>query len=131
MHLLHELIEHTAPRIGSTPGNHNLRHGEEAQMFMLGYEYTFCADCIEGVLGNVCLNCGGRFVARPIRPSKTGRLTPSEAIGSYSAIVAGRHSSYLRLLLTQSAPRPTECGHQKLKSRRNPTVIQVGSRFIT
>jgi uncharacterized protein len=46
-------------------------------MFILGYEYTFCADCVEGVLGNVCPNCGN-FVARPIRPSKTGRVTPSE-----------------------------------------------------
>jgi uncharacterized protein len=32
------------------------------------YECTFCADCVETVLGNVCPNCGGGFVARPIRP---------------------------------------------------------------
>ena len=34
------------------------------------YECTFCADCVERVLGNVCPNCGGGFVPRPIRPSK-------------------------------------------------------------
>ncbi len=34
------------------------------------YECTFCADCVEHVLGNVCPNCGGGFVPRPIRPSK-------------------------------------------------------------
>jgi hypothetical protein len=33
------------------------------------YECTFCADCVEQVLLNVCPNCGGGFVARPIRPS--------------------------------------------------------------
>ena len=34
------------------------------------YECTFCARCVENVLGNVCPNCGGAFVPRPIRPSK-------------------------------------------------------------
>jgi hypothetical protein len=32
------------------------------------YECTFCADCVERHLRNVCPNCGGGFVARPIRP---------------------------------------------------------------
>jgi hypothetical protein len=34
------------------------------------YECTFCAACVETVLENVCPNCGGGFVPRPIRPSK-------------------------------------------------------------
>jgi uncharacterized protein len=34
------------------------------------YECTFCAQCADGVLGNVCPNCGGGFVQRPVRPSK-------------------------------------------------------------
>jgi len=33
------------------------------------YECTFCATCVERVIGNVCPNCGGGFVPRPIRPS--------------------------------------------------------------
>ena len=32
------------------------------------YECTFCADCVEGRLQDVCPNCGGGFVPRPIRP---------------------------------------------------------------
>ncbi len=32
------------------------------------YECTFCADCVDGPLGGTCPNCGGEFVARPIRP---------------------------------------------------------------
>jgi hypothetical protein len=32
------------------------------------YECTFCASCVEGVLENVCPNCGGGFVPRPVRP---------------------------------------------------------------
>jgi hypothetical protein len=33
------------------------------------YECTFCATCVEDTLGNVCPNCGGGFVPRPVRPS--------------------------------------------------------------
>jgi hypothetical protein len=34
------------------------------------YECTFCAACVDTVLFNVCPNCGGGFVPRPIRPSR-------------------------------------------------------------
>lgn len=37
------------------------------------YECTFCSDCVETVLHNVCPNCGGGFSLRPIRPSKARR----------------------------------------------------------
>lgn len=33
------------------------------------YECTFCADCVDTILSNVCPNCGGGFVPRPIRPA--------------------------------------------------------------
>lgn len=33
------------------------------------YECTFCTDCVDRILQNVCPNCGGGFVPRPIRPS--------------------------------------------------------------
>jgi len=34
------------------------------------YECTFCAACVDRVLRNVCPNCGGGFVPRPIRPAR-------------------------------------------------------------
>ncbi|VIO67281.1 DUF1272 domain-containing protein [Bradyrhizobium ivorense] len=37
------------------------------------YECTFCAECAEQKLGNVCPNCGGGFAPRPIRPAKAWR----------------------------------------------------------
>jgi len=37
------------------------------------YECTFCADCVETRLHNVCPNCGGGFAQRPIRPSREWR----------------------------------------------------------
>jgi len=33
------------------------------------YECTFCADCVDQRLSNVCPNCGGGFAPRPIRPA--------------------------------------------------------------
>lgn len=39
------------------------------------YECTFCRDCVETKLANVCPNCGGGFWSRPIRPAMSWRLT--------------------------------------------------------
>jgi uncharacterized protein len=35
------------------------------------FECTFCEACVGGPLLGVCPNCGGGFVARPIRPAHT------------------------------------------------------------
>lgn len=37
------------------------------------FECTFCKDCVENLLFNVCPNCGGGFEKRPTRPA--GLLT--------------------------------------------------------
>ncbi len=37
------------------------------------YECTFCVECVETKLLNVCPNCGGGFAPRPIRPKKEWR----------------------------------------------------------
>ncbi|NNC38044.1 MAG: DUF1272 domain-containing protein [Acidimicrobiales bacterium] len=37
------------------------------------YECTFCANCVETILENVCPNCGGGFTPRPKRPAKSWR----------------------------------------------------------
>jgi hypothetical protein len=37
------------------------------------FECTFCADCVDTVLGNVCPNCGGGFMPRPVRPARNWR----------------------------------------------------------
>ncbi|WP_076719566.1 DUF1272 domain-containing protein [Motiliproteus sp. MSK22-1] len=34
------------------------------------FECTFCRNCVEKHLSNVCPNCGGGFTLRPIRPSR-------------------------------------------------------------
>ena len=41
-----------------------------AEARICSYECTFCASCVDGVLANVCPNCGGGFAQRPVRPSQ-------------------------------------------------------------
>jgi hypothetical protein len=43
---------------------------ESAEARICSYECTFCAGCVERVLANVCPNCGGGFVPRPVRPAR-------------------------------------------------------------
>jgi hypothetical protein len=57
------------------------------------YECTFCADCVDTRLFNVCPNCGGGFAPRPIRPATEWRPGLS---------VAGRPPSDRRVHLSFS-----------------------------
>jgi hypothetical protein len=43
---------------------------ESAEAWICSYECTFCGDCVENVLRNVCPNCGGGFMPRPVRPAR-------------------------------------------------------------
>ena len=52
-------------------------HATDARI--CSYECTFCAECVETKLRNVCPNCGGGFVPRPIRPATAWRIGVSVA----------------------------------------------------
>jgi uncharacterized protein len=39
-----------------------------AEAMICSFECTFCRDCVENILKNICPNCGGGFETRPIRP---------------------------------------------------------------
>jgi len=41
---------------------------DAADAMICTYECTFCAACVETVLGGRCPNCGGTFAPRPVRP---------------------------------------------------------------
>jgi len=58
------------------------------------YECTFCADCVEQILENVCPNCGGGFTVRPVRPSTEHRAGTS--IDRQPASNKRVHTSYSR-----------------------------------
>ena len=68
------------------------------------YECTFCATCVETVLDNVCPNCGGGFVPRPIRPSRNWK---GDNFLGKDPRAPRSGSSPLIQQLTQSSPRPS------------------------
>ena len=54
------------------------------------YECTFCSTCVDQVLMNVCPNCGGGFVPRPIRPKQNWRNDNYLSSDPASAVVRHR-----------------------------------------
>jgi uncharacterized protein len=58
------------------------------------YECTFCTDCVENVLSDVCPNCGGGFSPRPIRPVVERRA--GVCLGKYPASTQRFHMNYSR-----------------------------------
>jgi hypothetical protein len=67
------------------------------------YECTFCADCVETLLHNVCPNCGGGFVPRPIRPKSERR--PGVSLGNQPASAQRVHLKYDRADIAAFAAR--------------------------
>ena len=67
------------------------------------YECTFCADCVETKLHNVCPNCGGGFERRPIRPATEWRpgLSVAKRLPSSKRV----HLSYSREEVAAHAQR--------------------------
>lgn len=55
-------------------------------------ECTWCADCADKVLQNVCPNCGGELVRRPIRPMHEYRQ--GEGLGLNPAGTVRRHTRH-------------------------------------
>jgi hypothetical protein len=53
------------------------------------FECTFCADCVDAVLANVCPNCGGGFVPRPVRPARDWK--GGNYLGKYPASTSPKH----------------------------------------
>jgi hypothetical protein len=50
---------------------------ESTEAMICSFECTYCEDCVNAILYNVCPNCGGGFEKRPIRPK--GKLQKSPA----------------------------------------------------
>ena len=60
--------------------------------YICSYECTFCGDCVQDHLHNVCPNCGGGFVPRPIRPATEWR--PGLSLAKRPASTKRVHLSY-------------------------------------
>ena len=75
------------------------------------FECTFCADCAQAVLGNVCPNCGGGFVPRPVRPARNWK--GDNCLATYPASRAVKHrpadpAAHARLRAAVGTLRPEQ-----------------------
>jgi uncharacterized protein len=67
------------------------------------FECTFCAECVESVLLDVCPNCGGGFAPRPIRPAREWR--PGLSLATRPASSVRVHASYSREEIAEFSAR--------------------------
>ena len=63
--------------------------GQDGDARICSYECTFCETCVEDILHDVCPNCGGGFVARPVRPSRYWK--DGNFLGNHPAGTRVRH----------------------------------------
>ncbi len=62
------------------------------------FECTFCADCANELLKNVCPNCGGGFTARPARPKKYLDKYPPKSEAVFKPVDLEKHATLYKLL---------------------------------
>lgn len=68
------------------------------------YECTFCQQCVDNALENVCPNCGGGFTQRPIRPRNTYRektsieFQPASTVRVNSKYTKGEMSNFCQMI---------------------------------
>jgi len=55
------------------------------------FECTYCKNCVENILQNICPNCGGNFVDRPVRPKHLLEKYPVSDKIIFKPIDLGKH----------------------------------------
>ena len=65
---------------------------ESSEALICAYECTFCKDCVDGILFNVCPNCGGGFESRPTRPKEELLKNPTRKDIVFKPVVKNRFS---------------------------------------
>jgi len=73
---------------------------ESLEARICSFECTFCATCVELVIGNVCPNCGGGFAPRPVRPVRAWRNGnylgdfPARTVVKHKPVDAATHARF-------------------------------------
>jgi uncharacterized protein len=73
---------------------------DAADARICSFECTFCVGCVEGVLANVCPNCGGGFEKRPVRPATNWKNNnclsgyPASVTVKYRPVDAAAHTQF-------------------------------------
>ena len=75
---------------------------DSTEAMICTFECTFCRSCVENVIFNVCPNCGGGFMPRPVRPrvnfnddNYLGKYPASEKI-RHRPVDVGKHREFIK-----------------------------------
>ena len=60
---------------------------ESIEAMICSFECTFCKDCVENILHNICPNCSGGFEKRPIRPDSMLEKYPVQDVEIHKPII--------------------------------------------
>ena len=91
------------------------------------YECTFCVNCVEQVLKNVCPNCGGGFEPRPVRPAIAHR--PGVGLQFHPASTVRIHAKYTATEVPE-AVAPAEPGFLALAGNRGVVKSALKIAFV-
>ena len=58
---------------------HKLLPHDSSEAMICTFECTYCVECVESVLQQICPNCGGGFEKRPVRPKNLLEKYPVSA----------------------------------------------------
>lgn len=78
---------------------------DSSEARICSYECTFCAQCVDEVLKNVCPNCGGGFAPRPVRPSVNWKgdnylgKDPASTVIKHRPVDAAKHAEFLAKIM--------------------------------
>jgi uncharacterized protein len=75
------------------------------------FECTFCATCAAEELGDVCPNCAGELVARPVRPAELLGTAPASTERLHAPVDLAAHRA-------RRAERPVDGDHPGVVLRR-------------
>ena len=72
------------------------------------YECTFCSDCATAVLQNVCPNCGGELLRRPVRPREKLTSAPASTQRVFNPVQGERAQRHAALVARYANVDPTQ-----------------------
>ena len=66
------------------------------EAFICSFECTYCNECVENVLKDICPNCGGNFKQRPIRPKNLLIKYPVSDKRIYKPVDVEKHQQRIK-----------------------------------
>lgn len=69
---------------------------DSTEAMICSFECTFCKECVNTILFNVCPNCGGNFEVRPIRPKDKLKKYPAKVEAYFKPVEVGQFEILLK-----------------------------------